>query len=279
MAYDVNKLSRLKSLKDLATRTKTITDGLSTRVGALEAVGAQANVLEGVKVNGTALAIAEKIVDILITTGTANGTIKVNGTDVSVAGLAAMAYKADVSEEELAAALATKLNGKADASTVYTKAEVDGIISAVYKPAGSVAFANLPALSVSVLGNVYNVTNAFTTTADFVEGAGKKHPAGTNVVVVAHDNDGTTEYKFDVLAGFVDLSGYAEKDTDAVANNFAMFDANHNPVDSGKNASSFSKVTATAGSGTVNIDGTDIALFDVATDAEVTEMLDEVFGA
>ncbi|MBP1537462.1 MAG: hypothetical protein ILA17_06305, partial [Ruminococcus sp.] len=120
MAYDVNKLSRLKSLKDLATRTKTITDGLSTRVGALEAVGAQANVLEGVKVNGTALAIAEKIVDILITTGTANGTIKVNGTDVSVAGLAAMAYKADVSEEELAAALATKLNGKADASTVYT---------------------------------------------------------------------------------------------------------------------------------------------------------------
>ena len=90
----------------------------------------------------------------------------------------------------------------------YTKTEIDGMISSVYKPAGSVAFASLPALSDNVLGNVYNVTDAFTTTADFVEGAGKSYPAGTNVVVV---NTGTTAspiYKFDVLAGFVDLSGY-----------------------------------------------------------------------
>ena len=87
----------------------------------------------------------------------------------------------------------------------YTKTEVDGMISSVYKPAGSVAFASLPTLSSNVLGNVYNVTDAFTTTADFVEGAGKSYPAGTNVVVI-EPTSGT--YKFDVLAGFVDLSGY-----------------------------------------------------------------------
>lgn len=90
----------------------------------------------------------------------------------------------------------------------YTKDEINAKISAVYKPAGSVAFAELPSLSESILGNVYNVTDAFTTTANFVEGAGNKYPKGTNVVVVKVGD----AYKYDVLAGFVDLSGYVEKE-------------------------------------------------------------------
>ena len=40
-----------------------------------------------------------------------------------------------------------------------------------------------------------------------------------------------------VLTSHQNISGKADKDTDAVANNFAKFDANGNPVDSGKNAS------------------------------------------
>ena len=75
---------------------------------ALEAVDAK--IIETVKVNGTALAIAEKMVDILVATGSANGTIAVNNVDVSVAGLAALAYKADVSYEDLAAALKAKID-------------------------------------------------------------------------------------------------------------------------------------------------------------------------
>ena len=70
------------------------------------------------------------------------------------------------------------------------------------------AFAELPSLSESILGNVYNVTDAFTTTANFVEGAGNKYPKGTNVVVVKVGD----AYRYDVLAGFVDLSGYVEKE-------------------------------------------------------------------
>ena len=42
-----------------------------------------------------------------------------------------------------------------------------------------------------------------------------------------------------VLTAHQDISGKADKDTDAVANNFSKFDANGNPVDSGKNASDF----------------------------------------
>ena len=42
------------------------------------------------KVNGAALSIVEKMVDILIATGTADGTIAVNGKDVAVKGLATL---------------------------------------------------------------------------------------------------------------------------------------------------------------------------------------------
>lgn len=80
--------------------------------------GAEANVLEGVKVNGVALSIASKIVDILIATGSTNGTISVQGTDVPIKGLAALAYKANVSADELDAALKEVIDAKAESSEV-----------------------------------------------------------------------------------------------------------------------------------------------------------------
>ena len=217
MAYNEKHLVKLADLKALGTKQKEVADALAARVDTLENVGSQANVLEGVKVNGTALAIANKMVDILIATGSKNGSISVNGADVAIKGLAALAFKAKVSQSDLDDALAAVLEGKADKATTldgygitnaYTKDEINAKISAVYKPAGSVAFAELPSLSESILGNVYNVTDAFTTTANFVEDAGNKHPKGTNVVVVKVGD----AYKYDVLAGFVDLSGYVEKE-------------------------------------------------------------------
>ena len=82
--------------------------------------GAEANVLEGVKVNGVALSIAAKIVDILIATGSTNGTISVQGTDIPIKGLAALAYKANVSADELDAALKAVIDAKAESSEVST---------------------------------------------------------------------------------------------------------------------------------------------------------------
>ena len=58
------------------------------------------------------------------------------------------------------------------------------------------------------LGKVYNASASFTSTSDFVEGAGNTYPAGTNVVIIDASSTSTPDYKFDVLAGFVDLSGY-----------------------------------------------------------------------
>lgn len=91
----------------------------------------------------------------------------------------------------------------AQAKTDVTQ-QINAAISSVYKPKGSIAFASLPALTSAVVGDVYNVTDAFTTTSDFVDGASKKYPAGTNVVCV--DISGTK--KWDALSGVTDLSAY-----------------------------------------------------------------------
>ena len=103
-AYD-NKLLTLAGWRTYALKVKEEADALETRVQTLEDAGGQANVLESVKVNGVALAIAQKAVDILIATGGANGTLAVNGTDVAINGLAALAYKAQVSQTDLDSAL------------------------------------------------------------------------------------------------------------------------------------------------------------------------------
>ena len=129
-------------------------------------------------------------------------------------------------------------------SNYYTKTQIDGLVSAVYKPAGSVAFASLPTLSASVLGNVYNVTDAFTTTSNFVEGAGNSYPAGTNVVVV---DTGSSTYKFDVLAGFVDLSGYVPT-TRKVNNKALSSDITLTASDVGALSSSTTYVSSVNGS-------------------------------
>lgn len=106
----MSKHTTLDQLKMLAQRTKTEIDAVEPKS------------LVGIKVNGTALAIADKMVDILIGTGATNGTLSVNGANVAVKGLAALAYKAQVSESDLDAALTAVLAAKA------AKADVDTLI-------------------------------------------------------------------------------------------------------------------------------------------------------
>lgn len=101
------------------------------------------------------------------------------------------------------------LETKANVSDVYTQTQTDekiaAVISSTYKPSGSVEFASLPTPSADNLGNVYNVTDAFTAGSTFISNEqGQKYPADTNVAVVEVDGS----YYFDALSGFVDLTGY-----------------------------------------------------------------------
>lgn len=80
---------------------------------------------------------------------------------------------------------------------------IKSAITGVYTPKGSIAFSALPTAAAGNKGWVYNVSDAFTTTAAFVEGAGHSYGAGTNVVCV---DAGSGSYKWDVLAGIIDLT-------------------------------------------------------------------------
>lgn len=99
---------------------------------------------------------------------------------------------------------------------VYNKTEIDGKLSSTYKPGGNMLFENLPDPSASNLGLVYSMNDAFTTDDRFIASEPTQYPIGTNVVCVQVTVEDTPTYLYDVLAGFVDLSGYMQK-TDMVA--------------------------------------------------------------
>ena len=204
-----------------------------------------------------------------LTTGTTNGTVSFNGTEVAVKGLGSAAYTESsaydaagtaagvqtavigtsgdqssaitiygtrkYAEEKATAAqtaattaansytddqitqaktdligtgdaTSTTIKGAVAESKTYTDTQIAAKIGSVYKPAGSTAFEDLPTPAANLLGNVYNVTNAFTADAEFITGEqGTQYPAGTNVVVVEVED----AYYYDALTGIVDLSSYA----------------------------------------------------------------------
>lgn len=117
--------------------------------------------------------------------------------------------------KQLATQNANAMNNIYSKSQTYSKTEVDNKVSAALSsaivPKGTVTYANLPTPAKANLGYMYNVSDAFTPDARFVVRASKKYEAGVNVYVVAITTGSSTEYKFDVFMGSVDLSGYQTK--------------------------------------------------------------------
>ena len=69
--YDINHITKLAHLQKLAQKENQKANALATRLNALERVGAQANKIESIKVNGTAQTIAsDKSVNITVPTKT-----------------------------------------------------------------------------------------------------------------------------------------------------------------------------------------------------------------
>jgi hypothetical protein len=103
----------------------------------------------------------------------------------------------------------SKIPSNASSSNkLVTKSEV----SSAYHHAGTKTCAELTSslLVAANEGNVYNMTDSGTTTADFMEGAGKPIKIGDNVGVAKVGS----AYKFDLLSGFVDTSGFQNKTLD-----------------------------------------------------------------
>lgn len=90
------------------------------------------------------------------------------------------------------------------------KSAIDAAVSSAYHHAGTKTCVELVAglLVAANEGNVYNMTDSGTTTADFIEGVGQPIKAGDNVGI-AKISDGV--YKFDLLSGFVDTTNFVQK--------------------------------------------------------------------
>lgn len=72
--------------------------------------------------------------------------------------------------------------------------EISESFSGALRPFGTINFADLPSTADANSGDMYNITDQFTTTTDFKEGAGNIIPAGSNVYL-------TIDRYWDVLAG------------------------------------------------------------------------------
>lgn len=72
--------------------------------------------------------------------------------------------------------------------------EISESLSGALRPLGTINFADLPSTADASSGDMYNIADQFTTTADFKEGSGNIIPAGSNVYL-------TADRYWDVLAG------------------------------------------------------------------------------
>lgn len=72
--------------------------------------------------------------------------------------------------------------------------EISESFSGALRPMGTINFADLPTTAEATSGDMYNIIDQFTTTADFKEGSGNVIPAGSNVYL-------TIDRYWDVLAG------------------------------------------------------------------------------
>ena len=181
----------VKDVNTLKTEVEAKTTGLLDRVSALEtSTGAGENSLGG------------RVSALETTVGDENSGLvkKVNDNSTAITSLQ---------------------NGKADKATTlagygitdaYTKSEVDGKLASAYKAQGSKTASQLTSslLVKANEGYVYNLSDKLEITDSnkslFVENLKSSYPAGTNVVVVKVGS----AYKFDVIAGFVDLTAYAK---------------------------------------------------------------------
>ena len=212
----MSKLTTLSQLRMLATRVASEDSALGARIDAiaeevegLVATGGEPNVLEGVKVNGQALAITDKMVDILIASGEENGTLSVNGAAVAITGLQALAYKANISEADLDEALKASIAAKA------TDADLQALTVRVETAEGAIE---------EIQGDIESLQNAGYQNAAQVESAiqaaiaasGHAHFEKVDAVPAAEDaeenvlylvmNDETNHYDiYALVSGSVEL--------------------------------------------------------------------------
>lgn len=276
MAYDANKLARLSHLKQVAQKAKAESDAVATRVKALENVGAQANKIESIKVNGAAQTIgSDKSVNISVPTKTSQLN---NDSTFQTSAQVVAAINTAISKSGHASFQKVDAVPKADAAqenilylVMNTTTKHYDIYAKIKGSSDSYTMELLDDTTVDLSGKVDKVagkglsTNDYTTAektklAGIAEGANKYvHPSYTaktsGLYKVTVDATGHVSAVAAVTKGDITALGIPGQDT------------------------TYPEAT-TAKAGLMS--ATDKSKLDgmtIATDAEVSEMLTEVFGA
>lgn len=276
MAYNEEKLARLKHLKQLAQKAKAESDAVATRVKALENVGAQANKIESIKVNGTAQTIdPDKSVNITVPTKTSQLN---NDSTFQTSAQVVAAINTAISKSGHASFQKVDAVPKADAAqenilylVMNTTTKHYDIYAKIKGSSDSYTMELLDDTTVDLSGKVDKVagkglsTNDYTTAektklAGIAEGANKYvHPSYTaktsGLYKVTVDATGHVSAVAAVTKGDITALGIPGQDT------------------------TYPEAT-TAKAGLMSAaDKSKLDGMTIATDTEVTEMLTEVFGA
>ena len=111
------------------------------------------------------------------------------------ASASASASQAKTSETNAKTSETNSAKSESEAQKYAEQAkEISESLSGALRPLGTISFANLPSTADANSGDMYNITDQFTTNDDFKEGAGNIIPAGSNVYL-------TIDRYWDVLAG------------------------------------------------------------------------------
>lgn len=276
MAYNEEKLARLKHLKQLAQKAKAESDAVATRVKSLEDAGAQANKIESIKVNGTAQTIdPDKSVNITVPTKTSQLN---NDSTFQTSAQVVAAINTAISKSGHASFQKVDAVPKADAAqenilylVMNTTTKHYDIYAKIKGSSDSYTMELLDDTTVDLSGKVDKVagkclsTNDYTTAektklAGIAEGANKYvHPSYTaktsGLYKVTVDATGHVSAVAAVTKGDITALGIPGQDT------------------------TYPEAT-TAKAGLMSAaDKSKLDGMTIATDAEVSEMLTEVFGA
>lgn len=276
MAYNEEKLARLKHLKQLAQKAKAESDAVATRVKALEDAGAQANKIESIKVNGTAQTIdPDKSVNITVPTKTSQLN---NDSTFQTSAQVVAAINTAISKSGHASFQKADAVPKADAAqenilylVMNTTTKHYDIYAKIKGSSDSYTMELLDDTTVDLSGKVDKVagkglsTNDYTTAEKtklegIAEGANKYvHPSYTaktsGLYKVTVDATGHVSAVAAVTKDDITALGIPGQDT------------------------TYPEATTTKAGLMSAADKSKLDGMTIATDAEVSEMLTEVFGA
>lgn len=308
MSYDTTKETSLGQLKALAQRAHAEATALGTRISTLEG-----SVVKTVKVNGTALTLTENGVDILIgcekqivaeTGYAATYVLKANGVAVGdkinlpkdwlltavTKGTVTASDKAEGGKFENDEGFAVgdryidmEFNVKAGGAETSTHIYLNVQEFIDLYTAGNGLQENNGEFSVKIDSSLQNglKVDANGLGIGLAAGATTEYVAATGTYV-----SGTTYYTDNTGATEVDTTGFEDGVTDVssyfvaqavLAKNGAMSGADKGKLDKIADQATRTLVP-TEGNGKVMVNGIERIVVAIATDAEVTEMLNEIYG-